>query len=111
MRIRVKEALYENHTQASQVADVWLLDTKISRLQYLSRVVNCECAIDGLFIWLAAWSYQQHLNVFHAARVWTSRAMDDPIFTDPALIFIIRCFLVSPAMHLEHNSSSNSKYI
>ncbi len=49
--------------------------------------------------------------MFHAARVWTSRAMDDPIFTNPALIFIIRCFLVSPAMHLEHNSSSDSKYI
>ncbi len=109
----VCELLYESHTDVARVVDTWLLDAGVSRKQYLSHVVNCGSAVDGLFVWLAANLMKQHINIIHATRIWTTRASEIVIMTNAALVFIMDCFLVVWKMHLESvkGSDSDSEYI
>ncbi len=84
----------------AEVIDSWLEFHHISRAQYLQKVVNRKSSIDGLFVWMAAWACDVHLNMLHASGIWTTYKLDIPVFTDPGIVFIVRCFLAVPAMHL-----------
>ena len=96
------------------MVDTWLELHGISCPQYLYKVVNRKSTIDGLFVWLVAWSCQKHINIFHALGVWTSRECDIAVFTDAALVFVVHCFLAVPAMRLtlsKRDLDSDPEYI
>ena len=113
LRLKVRNLLYETHNETAKVCDEWLLCAGISCKQYLSRVVNRGAAIDGLFNWFATCSQNQHLNIVHVAGIWTTRASEMIVMMDAALIFIIRCFLLTRKMsvQLDHDTSSESEFV
>ena len=85
----IRDLLNELYTPVAEVVDDWLLLAGVIRHQYLAKVVNRGASIDGLFIWLTAVFSGKHLNIFHAAGIWTSCATEIMVMTDAALIFII----------------------
>ncbi len=110
----VKRVLYEAHMEVSKVIDSWLLATNTSHAQYMMKVVNCKSAVDGLFLWLSAVSQSCHINLLHAGGLWTTRESETVVMTDPTIVYILQCFLSTPAMHLstlDKNNSMDSEYV
>ena len=104
----------ESYIEVAVVVDEWLIQTGTSCLQYLAKVVNCKSAIDGLFTWLAAVSLGVHLNIIHATGIWTSQKLDITVLTDPTIVYVLRCFISAPAMHLQDpdkHESSDLDYV
>ncbi len=69
-----------------------------------------------LIVCLLGWPVSQgvHLNIIHARGIWTSHRTDITVMTDPTIVYVLRCFVSTPAMHLmdpDKNQSSNSKYV
>ncbi len=65
LHLKIWDMLFGAHTPLDVVCDEWLLQAGISHKQYLSRVVNQGTVIDELFVWLAARSQGQYLNIIH----------------------------------------------
>ena len=110
----VKKVLHESHTEVAVVVDNWLLHTRTTCSQYLTKVINHKSAIDGLFAWLAAVSQGIHLNIIHARGIWTSCRSDITVMTDPMKVYVLRCFVSTPAMHLmdpDKDQSSDPEYV
>ena len=74
------------------------------KVQFLTKVVNRKSAVDGLFAWLSTVSQNCHLNIVHAKGIWTLRKSDIIVLTDPTVVFVVHCFIASPAMHLNNPS-------
>ncbi len=70
-------------------------------------MVNRKSAVDGLFAWLSTVSQNCHLNIVHAKGIWTSRKSDIVVLTDPTVVFVVYCFIASPAMHLTSPSKDS----
>ncbi len=104
----IRDFLNESHTPVAEVVDDWLLLAGVTRCQYLAKVVNCGASIDGLFVWLAVVFSGKHLNIIHAAGIWTLHATEIVVMTDAALIFIIWCFLSMPVIQLSETKSGSS---
>ena len=114
LRMDVKRVLYEAHMDVSKVMDSWLLATNTSCAQYMMKVVNCKSAVDGLFLWLSAVSQSCHINLLHTGGLWTTRESETVMITDLTIVYILRCFLSTPAMHLstpDKNASTDSEYV
>ena len=107
LHLDVKRVLYESHTEVATVVDQWLLETKTSRPQYLTIVVNHKSSVDGLFAWLVAVSQKAYLNIIHIKGIWTICHSDIIVLTDPTIVFVVKCFVATPAMHLANPMKSN----
>ncbi len=49
---------------------------------------------------LSAVYSKRHINIVHGGGVWTTRASELVVMMDSTLVFIIRCFLLTPPMCL-----------
>ena len=104
----IRDLLKESHTLVAEVVDDWLQLVGVTRYQYLAKVVNLGASIDGLFVWLAVVFSGKHLNIIHATGIWTLCVTERVVMTDVVLIYIIRCFLSTPAMHLSVTKNVSS---
>ncbi len=77
---------------------LWLNWYHLTRKQYLRHVVNKNMGADGLFVWLSTHAAQSHLNLVHVSGIWTSWKS---VLTDPTIVLVLGCFLVSPQMTRE----------
>ena len=116
LHLDVKNILHESHTEVAAVVDQWLLEMGTSWAQYLTKVVNCKSSVDGLFAWLAAVLQETHLNIIHAKGIWTTWCSDITVLTDPTVVYVVRCFITTPAMHLSDpakskDSESDPEYV
>ena len=114
LHLDVKKVLHESYTEVAVVVDEWLLHTGATHPQYLTKVVNCKSAIDSLFAWLATVSQGVHLNIIHTRGIWTSHRSDITVMSDPTIVYVLRCFVSTPAMHLidpDKDQSSNPEYV
>ncbi len=114
LSLEVKCVLNESHTEVAMVVDEWLIQTGTLHSQYLTKVVNHKSAIDGLFAWVAAVLQGVHLNIIHATGIWISWKSDITVLTDPTIVYVLRCFISAPAMHLqdpEKDESSDLDYV
>ncbi len=104
--------LNEAHTEIAETIDSWLLCTKTSRAQYMTKVVNRKSVVDGLFTWMAAVSQNCHLNILYMTGIWTTRCSEITVLTDPTVVYIVCCFLAMPAMWLvlDKDKSTDSEY-
>ncbi len=89
----------------------WLISHRIIRKEYLKHVVNRHLPIDGLFLWLAVWAAEQHVNVLHAGGIWTLRQCEIPVLTDATIVLVLGCFLTSPQMQLGCPKLEDNTYI
>ena len=89
LRLDVKSVLHEAHMDIAVVVNEWLLQANTSRAQYMMKVMNHKSVVDRLFVWLAMVSQGCHINVLHAGGVWTTRAMEMFVMTDPTIMYIL----------------------
>ncbi len=64
---------------------------------FLSVDVNCENAWP---LWLASYAFSTHVNIIHGDCIWTTLGTAIPDFWNPAIIFVLRYYMVAPACQL-----------
>ncbi len=98
MRLAVKRHLLDLDPQSAMVVDVWFQKQNISLPRYLSQVSTVGSEVDGLFIWLCAKVYNQHLNLVHGDGIWCMRRSCIPNLEDSVVVLVLGSYLASPAM-------------
>lgn len=78
--------------------DKCLQQKGLSLKQYITKVGNVGSPIDGLFVWLVSWCFNQHVNVVHSDGVWTTRRSVIPDLHDPTIVLMLNSYLFSPAV-------------
>ena len=54
--------------------------------------------MDGLFVWLCARVYDQHLNIVHGNGIWCTRHLCIPNLEDTIIVLILGSCLASPSV-------------
>ncbi len=96
--LSVRDVFSRDDKVIQVVIDNWLMCHTITRRQYIRQIVNLKWPVDGLFPWLAVHGRQQHINIMHAAGIWTSCHSELVIMTDATIMLVLRCFLVTLPM-------------
>ena len=96
LRLSMKHLLLELDPESALVVDAWFQKQGLSLPQYLSCVSTVESEVDGLFVWLYARVYDQHLNVIHRNGIWCTRHSYIPNLEDAVIILILGSYLASP---------------
>ncbi len=98
LRLSVKHLLLGLDPVSALVIDAWFQKQGISLPQYLSCISTVESEVDGLFIWLCARAYNQHLNIVHGNGIWCTQHSCIPNLEDAVVILILCSFMASPPM-------------
>ena len=96
--LSVRDVFSRDDKVIQVVIDDWLMCHVITRRQYIRQIVNLKWPVDGLFPWLAVHGRQQHINIMHAAGIWTSHCSELVIMTDATIMLVLHCFLVTLPM-------------
>ena len=93
LRLAVRDLFNLDDAEVQNTVGPWLESCGITRKEYLWKIVNKKVPCDGLFVWLASQAKRQHINVFHASGIWTTRKPEIVVMTDPGIILVLKCFL------------------
>ena len=98
--LRVKQALLGDSVKVQATLESWLVDTRLTRPRYLSKISNISSEPDGLFIWLIAQCLGMHINLIHTNGIWSTRCSGILDLWDPAIVFVLSHYLATPTVHL-----------
>ncbi len=98
LRLSVKHHLLELDPVSALVVDAWFQKQGLSLPQYLSCVSTVESEVDGLFVWLCARAYDQHLNIIHGNGIWCTRCSCILNLEDAVIVLILGSYLASPSI-------------
>ncbi len=75
------------------------LDTLgVSMPCYLSVISNVGSAIDGLFLWCLSCAKNMHINIVHAAGIWTTCHCTNLDLQDPVVVLTLGPILAATAI-------------
>ncbi len=98
MHLTVKCHLLDLDPHSAAVVDDWFWKQNISLPHYLSQVSTVESEVDGLFIWLCARVYDQHLNLVHGDGIWCTQHSCILNLEDAVVVLVMGLFMASPSM-------------